>query len=534
MNITTLISDPALLSIIKDAGIAYIDRDGSICTSDATAPVIKDIADVFRNSKSAFGGKYYGLHPRIRLVDQETVNEHLGEMRGSDKRASVADISHSSDAAKKLRRLLEDVVARGASDIHIRNIIGVSTQINIRVNGDFIKLRDQDAEYGEEILTYIVMNLAGGRDYSIKGYADHKFQMPLRETRVVDGEEAVIERETYWRFAQIPVNRGSKVTIRNLNTGGDKPPTMESLGLLPGHVREITQLMKTGEGLMLITGPTGSGKTTLINSALECTPTNKNIHTLEDPVEWNMTGRNAVQTLVEEGFVDADGNKPRGFFANSLRLLRHDTDVVFFGEIRELESAGQALRMSETGQFVVGTLHTNSAISSVSTLVEKMGITASQLSSPGVLRALGHQRLVKKLCPSCKLTHEQAQEIAHEHERLQLSISYNEMLEMDLDGVRYPNPVGCEKCDFTGEPGRTAVFELVMIDRKCREFIKVMDLNGLQDHLKSLGWPSIREHGLYKLQQGLVDVCSLADRVDGVIPMNAENIYRSVFDEVAD
>ncbi|WP_199438333.1 GspE/PulE family protein [Vibrio owensii] len=522
------INDPKIIEALSESGIAYIDKDGSICTSDINAKEVSVLADMLRNSTVAFGGRYLGVYPRIRAVTQSAVTDHIQNSHSSFV-SKQKNRGQDSDVGKKLRRLLEEVTVRGASDIHIRNIIGERTEINIRVNGDFIDLRDQTAEYGEEILTYIVMNLAGGSDYSIRGYADHKFTMNLRETEEIDGVEVVVEKESSWRLAQIPIQGGSKVAIRRVNSGGDVAPTMVQLGIPPGHAREIESLMKSGEGIVLITGPTGSGKTTLINSSLQLCPSNRNIHTLEDPVEWGSTARNAVQTQVDESFRNKDGEKTRGFLANSIRLLRQDTDVVFFGEIREEESAGQAMRMAETGQLVLGTLHTNSSISSVSTLVEQMGVTAAKLSSPGVVRALGHQRLVKRLCQSCCLDHERALLLADEHESLRQSILYNDKLGIDLTSVRYRNPKGCDECDGAGEPGRTALFELVIIDRKCRELIGKMDLNGLVDYLESLGWPSIRDHGIHKIVNGEVDVSAVAEKVDGLIPVEVENIYRNVF-----
>ncbi|EGQ9284417.1 hypothetical protein F7U66_00920 [Vibrio parahaemolyticus] len=521
------VADPQILEALSEAGIAYIDDDGSICTSDINSDFIPKLATMLRNSSLAFGGKYYGKYPIIRPVTQGTVSERIQAGHGSMSSSLKAKRGESSGVGKKLRRLLEEVTAREASDIHIRNVIGERTELNIRVNGDFIDLRDQTPEYGEELLTYIVMNLAGGSDYSLRGFADANFKMNLREIEKIDGVDVAVEKESSWRLAQIPVAGGSKVTIRRVNSGGSIPPTMTKLGVAIGHAREIEALMRSGEGIVLITGPTGSGKTTLINSALQLCPSNKNIHTLEDPIEWGSSARNAVQTQVDETFRDADGNKTQGFLANSIRLLRHDTDVVFFGEIRESESASQAMRMAETGQLVLGTLHTNSAISSISTLVEQMGVTAAKLGSPGVLRALGHQRLVKRLCQHCCLDHERALLLADEHEPLRQSIAYNEKLGLDLTSVRYKNPEGCEECGGQGEPGRTAIFELVIIDRKCRDLISAMDLNGLVDYLQSLGWPSIREHGIHKIACGEVDVSSVAEKVDGLIPIEAENIYRN-------
>ncbi|MGR5347506.1 GspE/PulE family protein [Vibrio mediterranei] len=522
-----IMKDERLTALLIDASVAYVDHEGSILTSDKMAPVVNDISDALRNSMEAFGGKFFGRYPKVKLVEESEIVAKLNELRQTKpKEVLQKGKVDTSDAAKKLRRLLEDASARGASDIHIKNVIGERTEINIRVNGDFLVLRDQPPEFGENILTYIVMNLSGGSDYSIRGDADANFTMRIREvTKTEDGLEQPLERDTHWRLAQIPCAQGSKVTIRNLNASGDKPPEMETLGLAPGHISIIKKLMRTGEGLMLITGPTGSGKTTLINSALTEVPENKNIHTLEEPIEWQIAARNVTQTKVDESFIDPDGNKSQSFMANSIRLLRHDNNVIFYGEIRESEAASQIMRMSETGQFVVGTLHTNSAISSITTLAEQMDVSPAKLSAPGVLRALGHQRLVKALCDHCKLSHEEALELAPDHPRIAKSLEYNAQLGLDTENLRYMNPVGCEKCGGVGEPKRTAVFELVIIDRKCRDYIKEMDLNGLEDYLNTQKFPSIREHGIKKVVEGIVDVFSMEAKIDDLIPLDPKNIY---------
>ncbi|MGR5448581.1 GspE/PulE family protein [Vibrio sp. PNB22_3_1] len=520
------IGDPKITELIAEVGIAYVDKDGSICTSEVNSPFVKELADMLRNSTVVLGGKFYGEYPKIRAVAQSAVREHLQKEYASSSLSVLHKGVESSEAAKKLRRLLEDVIERGASDIHIRNVIGERTEINIRVNGDFIDLRDQSPEYGEELLTYIVMNLAGGSDYSLRGYADCNFNASVQETLEVDGKSQSFEKETSWRMSQIPVLNGSKVTIRSLNSGGVNIPTLAQLGLSKGMADEIEALVNSGEGIFLVTGPTGSGKTTVVNSALSLAPTNKVINTLEDPIEWVMPHRNAFQTKVDESFKDKNGYKAQGFFANSLRLLRADSDIVFFGELRESSAADQALRMAETGQFVLATLHTNSAVSSISTLIEQMGISAAKLSSPGVLRAMAHQRLVKTLCPKCSLKHEEAQELAEDNPLLEQSIDFNHKLNVDLSKVRYLNPNGCQHCSHTGQPGRTAIFELVIIDRQCREYIKNMDLNGMVDYLQEQGWPSIREHGISKLEKGLIDVSTLAQVVDALIPIEPSNIYK--------
>ncbi|MCY9872983.1 GspE/PulE family protein [Vibrio barjaei] len=527
-HVLDYIMDDEITTLLIDRAIAYIDEKGAVCCYDVEDEAVREIVLALQNSEVAFGGQYYGIRPAVIEVDQASVEEKLAMLRSKTQGSGQVRKIDASAAAQKLQRLLQAALAQGASDIHIINVLGERTEINVRIDGDFKTLRDQDASYGEEIVTYAVMNLGEGRDYSITGYADATFNVRLTETKRVGNKERTVERETSWRLAQIPVTKGSKVTIRNIDGGGGKVPNLNELGLGVGHIDVINGLFTTGQGAVIMSGPTGSGKTTLINAALQLVPPTRFIHALEDPPEWHMKNRNAVQTKVDESLVDSEGNKPRGFFANSVRLLRHDTDVVFFGEIREASSAKQFMRMSETGQLCVGTLHTNSAASSISTLVEQMSVSSAQLSSPGVLRALAHQRLVKKLCDKCSFSYEEALEKAPKIYSIKQSLENIEKLGIPADKTRFRNPEGCAHCGGEGELSRTAIFEVIVVDGAVRTYIRKMDLNGLLEHIKGLGWPSIREHAISKVQLGVIDVAEAVKKVDELIPIELENIYKDM------
>ena len=538
------ITDDVLVSRILDFGRAYISNDGAICTTDIFNDEIDQIAELLKVSTEAFNGDFFGLVPPVRGVSPDTIKDHLRELSAATTSLSTGGRAlnlDNTDAALALKSLLEDVMASKASDLHIINVIGSRTEIQFRLDGDLIQSRNKEADYGVEICTYAALNLGEVTDYSITGDIDATFNINLTEVIDVNGSMVKREKETSWRLSQIPVTKGSKVTIRNLGTASGKIPKMGELGLASGHEVGLLQSIE-GKGAVLISGPTGSGKTTLINSMLQYIPLTKMIHTLEDPPEWSMQRPNEVQTRVNEQFVDTQGKKSKSFLAYSLKLLRHDTDVIYFGEVREAESAKQFMRMSETGQLCVGTLHTNSAISTISTLVQQMDVSPNQLSSPDVLKALGHQRLIKKLCDEegCTQSHDEVVSLLESVSNTQLSdeqaslkrfSDYVINLNIDTRNVRYRkiNNLNCPKCKGKGEVGRTALFELIVIDEAAREFISNMDLRGWLKHLKAINWPSIQDHGIEKVRLGLVDIRAVMDQVDGIVSVDSAKLYNATF-----
>jgi Type II secretory pathway, ATPase PulE/Tfp pilus assembly pathway, ATPase PilB len=166
------------------------------------------------------------------------------------------------------------------------------------------------------------------------------------------------------------------------------------LGLTAGQVDAFVWAVNGAQGATLMSGPTGSGKTTTINCALQTIKSTRNVHSLEDPVEFNRPGRNHFSTRVNEEHEDPKTKKRTMSFGNyGKTLLRHDTDVLYFGEVRDQEAAAVFMRLATTGQVMVGTIHCNSAISIITTVSEQLGVPITQLAAPGILKALAQQAL---------------------------------------------------------------------------------------------------------------------------------------------
>jgi general secretion pathway protein E len=230
-------------------------------------------------------------------------------------------------------------------------------------------------------------------------------------------------------------------------------PTLESLGFQENVTKNLYKLLNHAHGMILVTGPTGSGKSTTLHACLQHISTpDKNIITIEDPVEYNADNISQIQVNTKVGLT----------FASGLRsILRQDPDIIMVGEIRDSETADIALRSALTGHLVLSTLHTNDSTSSLSRLMD-MGIENFLISS--TLMGVLAQRLARKLCTHCKEEIKLSPAIAQE-----INISENQV---------YFTAAGCKHCDFTGYKGRQAIGELFIID----DNVKMMMKDGFNDH----------------------------------------------------
>ena len=248
------------------------------------------------------------------------------------------------------------------------------------------------------------------------------------------------------RVSTIPTMYGEKCVMRLLNTGGENLLTFEQLGMSRDTVARFDHMLSAPNGIILVTGPTGSGKSTTLYAVLnKLRKPTINITTIEDPVEKQMFGINQVQVNSKAGMT----------FASGLRaLLRQDPDVIMIGEIRDYETAEIAVRASITGHLVLSTLHTNDAVSSIVRLID-MGVPPYLVSAS--VNAIIAQRLVKRLCPYCKRKR---------------TVSDSDKLLLDDAGIKdVYEPVGCPECNHVGYSGRIAIYEIVEMDHRIRKMI---------------------------------------------------------------
>ncbi|HAT1972115.1 TPA: GspE family T2SS ATPase variant LspE [Legionella pneumophila] len=281
------------------------------------------------------------------------------------------------------------------------------------------------------------------------------------------------------RVSTLPSNHGERVVLRIL----DKQAAQLDLNLLgmPEHtLKTVRQMIAEPHGIILVTGPTGSGKTTSLYAMLtELNQVTRNILTIEDPIEYDLPGVGQTQV----------NTKVQMTFAKGLRaILRQDPDVVMIGEIRDLETAEIAVQASLTGHLVLSTLHTNTALGAL-TRLHDMGVESFLLSSSIV--GLIAQRLVRKLCSHCKTPHQLREE---EKELMGLK--------PDADLSQVFEPKGCDYCNHLGYKGRTGIYELIIVDETLRGMIhRNENLQTMENYLRP-STPSIREDGFKRVLCG--------------------------------
>lgn len=339
----------------------------------------------------------------------------------------------NSPMVRLVNTIITQAVKSKASDIHIEPY-EKHLRIRYRVDGELREVMTPAKSTHSAIVTRI--KIMGKLNISEK-----RLPQDGRVETVIDGMPIDM------RISILPTVYGEKIVIRLLDRSG-LVVTKEELGFSEQNLELVNKIMKVPEGIVLVTGPTGSGKTTTLYTLLkELNRETKNIITVEDPVEYRLEGINQVQVNVKAGLT----------FANGLRsILRQDPDIVMVGEIRDAETAEIAVRAAITGHIVLSTIHTNDTVSTISRL-EDMGIENYLVSSATV--GVIAQRLVKKICLKCKTT-----KPATVSELKILGLPESEALELSVGA-------GCNSCNHTGYSGRTAIHEVLVVDRDIRNMI---------------------------------------------------------------
>jgi type IV pilus assembly protein PilB len=310
--------------------------------------------------------------------------------------------------------------------------------------------------------------------------------LDISERRVPqDGKIAVIMggRNVDLRVSVLPTSHGEKVVIRLLDSKSILLG-LEKTGMEPRTLNAFVEQVKLPHGIFLVTGPTGSGKSTTLYTALaQMDSTTLNISTVEDPVEYNLDYCNQVHVNEKTGLT----------FSAALRsLLRQDPDIIMIGEIRDNETARIAVQAALTGHLVLSTLHTNDAPSSVSRLVN-IGIEPYLIAAS--LNAIIAQRLIRRICPHCKENAKAPDNLRKHLDRAQ------------IDPSQIWQGKGCDKCRNSGYAGRAGIYELLIVDDKFREMINTdSSVNNMRKAFVASGWPSLFEDGLVKVKNGITTI----------------------------
>lgn len=396
------------------------------------------------------------------------LEDHPDLLSLADSVPEAEDLMDQEDDAPIVRlinALLSEAIRVGASDIHVE-AFEKKLSVRLRVDGQLREIVQPRRELAPLLVSRIKVMA----------------KLDIAEKRIPqDGRISLrlAGREVDVRVSTLPSSHGERVVMRLLDKQAGRL-NMSHLGLMSDdHVR-LTELVHRPHGIILVTGPTGSGKTTTLYAALsDLNDGSRNILTAEDPIEYQLEGIGQTQVNTK---VDMT-------FARALKaMLRQDPDVVMVGEIRDLETAEIAVQASLTGHLVLSTLHTNTAIGAV-TRLKDMGIEPFLLSSSliGVIA----QRLVRTLCPHCVTWHDADQS----EQQLFAHLKVPSVLQL-------PRNQGCEQCSHLGFSGRTAIYEIVPIDEHLRRLIHTNVPEFELEHYARQHSSSIRDDGLHKVLAG--------------------------------
>ena len=440
--------------------MAAID-DISIVTNLQIEPYIATTRDIL-----AAIDRCYGASETLDAARRFT--QERAQLRGGADDDTDTDVS-DAPIVQLVRSLIEQAIRQRASDIHIEALEN-KVRIRYRIDGALYERMVYDNSLLPAISTRI--KILGGMDISEK-------------RKPQDGRMSImVDRQDYdIRISSLPTVHGEKIVMR-LSSKLNLTRNKKELGLPPDEMERFNHMLASPFGIILVTGPTGSGKSTTLYTALsELNKEAVNIVTVEDPVEADIEGINQVQV----------NNKVDLNFASALRsILRQDPDIIMIGEIRDRETAAIAVQASITGHLVVSTLHTNNAVGTLNRMAD-MGVER-YLIADSVVGVIA-QRLVRKLCSHCKKMRPATSE-----EKRVLRMNTQE-------DVNVYEPCGCDFCSHTGYYGRIGVFEIMEVNDEIRDLIAE---NGTTEELeraaRNSGMRTLRENGINYVLNGTTSV----------------------------
>lgn len=412
------------------------------CAEGATVPR--------RELEFLLGGKVNFVPVALDVFDRHLARYYPFQAQRSPR--AKADLREESDVIRFVRKVMDDAVGMGASDIHIERY-ETFARIRFRWEGQLIEKYEVPHNQYNAIVSRIKI-------LSELDISERRLPQDGRINLTSGGQKLDI------RVSTVPGKFGEKVVMRLLTRSAGFLQ-LENLGLKEVELERFQSSLKYPNGIILITGPTGSGKTTTLYAGLSLlNQPHVNISTIEDPIEYNLEGINQVQVKEDIGLS----------FGNALRaFLRQDPNIIMVGEIRDRETAEIAIRASLTGHLVFSTLHTNSAWDAVTRLID-MGVEPYLLAA--ALRMVVAQRLLRQLCPHCK---------TESSEPIPLK------LREQFGFERHWTAPGCPQCHYTGYARRKAVYEVIPVDKSLSDSIKAVNLD-VDDYLESKDIQTLKGH----------------------------------------
>ncbi|WP_229837967.1 GspE/PulE family protein [Cellvibrio zantedeschiae] len=382
----------------------------------------------------------------------------------------LREMAEEAPVVELVNNIFAKAVAFNASDIHLDPQEDVF-RVRLRVDGILQTQLEQPIDRYPAVASRVKL-------ISEIDIAERRLPQDGRITTRVNGREMDV------RVSTLPGVHGESIVMRLLPKDR-KELSLETLGLEPDHIELVRSLMQESNGIVLVTGPTGSGKSTTLYAALqEATDGTRKILTVEDPVEYQLPGITQVQAHSEIGYT----------FARALRaFLRQDPDVIMVGEIRDVETAQIAIQSALTGHLVLSTLHTNDSLSAFTRLID-MGVEPFLVAAP--IKAVQAQRLVRKICKHCAKPSHVPESIAAEFSSLKTTITPN-----------WVEAVGCAACNNTGYSGRMGIYEIVPISGELHDMIvENVPVAEMRKLARSQGHRNMYQDGLIKAAKGLTTV----------------------------
>lgn len=441
-----------------------------------------------------------GLHAEAILVEEDKLSKALEkileedisglDLGGMDEAAlaaiEITDTSNRSDEPAGeasddapiviyINKILTDAIRKGASDLHFEPY-EKRYRIRFRIDGILHEVSEPPISLAGRLSARLkVMSKLDIAERRVP--QDGRIKMKLSRTKSID-----------FRVSTLPTLWGEKIVMRILDSSSAQLG-IEKLGYEPDQEKLYLEMLAKPQGMILVTGPTGSGKTVSLYTGLNILNTEeRNISTAEDPVEINLEGVNQVHINLKAGLT----------FASALRsFLRQDPDVVMVGEIRDLETAEIAIKAAQTGHLVLSTLHTNSAAETLTRLIN-MGVPGYNIASS--VNLIIAQRLARRLCPECKQA-----EVIPEHELLRLGFAQAQITQ----GFTTFKPVGCEHCS-AGYKGRVGIYEVMkMSDEIARTIMEGGNSLQIASQAKTQGMRDLRQSGLLKVIHGVTSIAEV-------------------------
>ena len=416
-----------------------------------------------------------------------------------------------SDMQVAAKTLFQKAVALRASDIHIRVSKRLRTQVFFRVHNDLEFVEEHPFDYGDKLCSTVYQAMADVSDSTFE-------QMSRQDARISERSKIPVNLDGI-RIATSPQVDGYIMVLRLLYNDTTEDLELTRLGYDPTQVEAIEYMKKRPTGVIVIGGPTGSGKSTTLQRVLSAiiheTQGRKHIITVEDPPEYPISG--AVQTPVANA--DTEEARSREFQKAIKAAMRLDPDIIMLSEVRDNPTARLVIQAAMTGHQVWTTVHANSALAIIDRMKD-LGVQPELLSDPTIIAGLICQRLVKELCPHCK------KPLTDHTDRFDSRDLRRIMSVMPLEGV-FIQGEGCEHCRGSGVAGRTVVAETIITDNQLMTFVKAGDrIAALEYVRREQSSMSMLDHAIQKIRAGLVDPFQAEDIVGALNAVVIEREHR--------